>query len=146
MKFMKYTASVMVLMIVGACTGSGTQDNSSFLSAVAGNDTLVIVQRASGYGPGTLIKVGLNSKRIGELGSWESISAKTAEGTNTLTAHYPGISAAFRPPHTRRFTMKAGQKRFFLLRDGAWDAVGVKEIVSLEVTRDEFFKSVAPKK
>lgn len=134
------TSATLLLLV--ACTGTGTTDNSTFLPAVESDDTLIIVQRASGYGPGTLIKVRLNDKPIGELGSWESISAKTAEGTNILSAHYPGISAAFRPPHRRKFTMKAGQKRFILLRDGPVDGVGVKEIVSLEVTKDEYFKNV----
>lgn len=90
--------------------------------------------------------VKLNGVEVGELGTWESISAKAFNGQNVLTIGYSGLTGSFRDPHTRRFKLKPGQKRYFTLRDRQVDWLGTRKIQSLEVTEDEFFKNVKRKK
>lgn len=133
---------IPLILLVGACTGTGTRDPAAFVKAAASGDTLIIVQRRMHYGAGSLLKIHLNGKNVGELGLHESISAKAVAGRNILTAGFGGISALTRHPDRHSFGMKLGQKRYFALGAGEFDIVGVRRITFLEVTEDEFFQGV----
>lgn len=135
-------AVVAVLLLLGACAGTGVRDNSVYLKDASGGETLVFVNRADGFGAAALMFVEINGVRAGELGVWETVSAKAEVGANSLVVGYTGFSGAFRKPHKRTFNMKAGQKRFLTLRDKEVGRLGSLEIQSREITKDEFFKDV----
>lgn len=140
MDVLKPLRLIPILLLLAACTGTGVRDKSTFLQAAAGGDTIVVVERRMQYGGGSLLKVHLNGKKIGDLGLQESVSGKAVVGPNILTVGFGGISALTRDPDQRSFSMKPGQKRYFALGAGAFDVVGVRRIIFLEVTEDEFFQ------
>ena len=134
--------SVLMLLSLSACSGTGTRDKSTLLPVVKSNDTAVFIQRKTERGNAVTMVITLNGTKIAELGSYENTAAITKIGENTIVIKYSGFSGAFRDAHTRKFTMVPGQKRFFFVKDERIDWWGNLELRTYETSEDEFFHDV----
>ena len=122
-RFLKFPF-IVLLLLVTACSGTGTKYSSNFPQIVDENasDRRIYVMRDTGFiGNARLFEVALNSQVIGNLGDKEVISANAQPGDNYLSASMGGLNLGLESTQIR-FKSDAPENQYFVLglRPGFW--------------------------
>ena len=109
--------TILMLLILASCSGTGTSNYTAVAPVIDNNPTnKVFIYRDSGYiGAGALITVILNGREIGKLGSGEFIVSETNQEKNYLEAKITGIQGLGLNIASDSFT-KSNEGNFYLLK------------------------------
>ena len=135
---MKKLLIIPLILLVNACAGSGYRDRSIHAQEIISSDTLIFVQRDTGYiGSAALVEISHNGKSVSKIGDKESISIPGVVGTNTISANFGGLAGvgAGKKP-IRTFELKESEKAYFkiLLQQNMFTS----ELKLYEITQEDF--------
>jgi hypothetical protein len=86
-------ASLLGLMLISACSGTGVKYDHSVAASIDSADSKIFIVRESAViGSGVVLRVLVNGEAIGELGVGEVLSVPSQEGVNVIRVEGTGLS------------------------------------------------------
>tara|TARA_A100001011_G_scaffold386151_1_gene461445 strand:- start:861 stop:1271 length:411 start_codon:yes stop_codon:yes gene_type:complete len=134
---MKKTLILFSVILLAACSGTGMKSNI-LLQQINTKQTKVFVKRDTGYqGLAALVKVTLNGIKIGELGNGERVSADIKQDSGVLSAGFTGIASIASSSGSRQFSIKRGEKLFFIIKQDV--NIASTKLSIYQTDQNEFF-------
>ena len=115
---MRLLTSLLLVVFVGACTGTGTTNYSAVMSLIDNSsDGSVFVLRDTGFsGGGALMNVSLNGRSIGQIGNGETTVGVSNRGNNYLEVRFTGMSGIGINSAPIRFVRSGSSKNYFIVK------------------------------
>ena len=114
---MRYLISILALVILASCSGSGSTNYSAVMSAVDNNTGKVFVLRDTGFnGGGALMTVTLNGMSLGKIGNGETTSGNVNTGTNYIEASFGGLAGVGMNSAPASFEGSKNQNNYFIVK------------------------------
>ena len=127
------------LILLSACTGTGTISKSQSFSIADSDITAVLVVRNTGFaGSGALVDVRIDGISIGTLGEKEVISKEISVGSHVIAVEFTGIGGIGLNDVAKSFTVKNGDKVFYSIQLETGFLTNKLKLVGL--TKDSFFE------
>lgn len=134
---MKKLLIIPLILLINACAGSGYRDRSIHAQEIISTDTLIFVQRDTGYvGSAALIEISHNGRSVSKIGDKESISIPGVVGTNNISAKFTGLAGVGVSNPSKTFELKESEKSYFkiLLQQNLFSS----ELKLYEITQEDF--------
>jgi hypothetical protein len=137
-KRMRLLTSLLLMILVGACSGTGTTNYSAIMSMIDNSsDGSVFVLRDTGFsGSGALMSVSLNGRNIGQIGNGETALGASTRGSNYLIVSFSGIQGIGINSAPISFVRSGNNNNYFIVKltPGAMQ----NRLQVLEVTEESF--------
>lgn len=135
---MRFLSSLLLVVFVGACSGTGTTNYSALMSMIDNSsDGSVFVLRDTGFsGGGALMNVSLNGRNIGQIGNGETTMGVSNRGNNYLEVSFAGISGMGINSVPISFVRSGNENNYFVVKlsSGALQ----NRLQVFELTEDSF--------
>ncbi len=127
------------LILLSACTGTGSTSKSQFFSVVDSDITAVLVVRNTGYaGSAALVDVKIDGVSIGTLGEKEILSKEISVGSHRVAVEFKGLGGIGLNDVAKPFTVKEGDKVYYSIQLETGFLTNKLKLVGL--TRESFFE------
>ena len=134
---MKKLAVSFFVLFLASCSGTGKKSAVLFQEIKTAH-TQIFVKRQTGH-PRllSLIQITLNGTEIGKLKEKGRLSGSTEVGSGVLSARFTGLSSIGISSVSRPFTIKKGEKLFFIITQEV--GMFLKRLKIYPIKQSDFF-------